>query len=177
MSGDSSSLIELGVIGAPFGVRGWVKIRSFTDPPERLLTHRVLQLGIGGSWAAYRIEASGRSAGQLTAKLSGIDDRDQAQGLRGAPVCVPRSELPERDDKDYYRADLIGCEVANLAGVRLGLVTHFVETPAQVLMVVRGIREYWVPAVPRHLRRVDLGARRLIVDWDVAAGSGTGQAP
>src|ERR1700681_2437184 len=138
MSGESSSLIELGVVGAPFGVRGWVKLRSFTDPPDRLLQHRSLQLGLGGVWTAYRIEASGRSGGQLTAKLSGIEDRDQAQALRGAPVCVPRSELPQRDDKDFYRADLIGCEVVNLAGIRLGTVLHFVETPAQVLMGVRG---------------------------------------
>jgi 16S rRNA processing protein RimM len=169
VSGESSSLIELGVVGAPFGVRGWVKLRSFTDPPDRLLQHRSLQLGLGGVWTAYRIEASGRSGGQLTAKLSGIEDRDQAQALRGAQVCVPRSELPQRDDKDFYRADLIGCEAVNLAGVRLGTVQHFVETPAQVLMVVRGEQEYWIPAVPQHLRRVDLLARQVVVDWDDAA--------
>jgi 16S rRNA processing protein RimM len=176
MSGESSSLIELGVVGAPFGVRGWVKLRSFTDPPERLLEHRKLQLNVGGRWAEYCIEATGRSAGQLTAKLAGVSDRDQAQGLRGAKVCVPRSELPQRDDKDFYRADLIGCEVENLAGVRLGLVQHFVETPGQALMVVRGVDEYWVPAVPRHLRRVDLGARLVVVDWDEGARLGAGAA-
>ena len=169
MSGDSSSLIELGIVGAPFGVRGWVKLRSFTDPPDRLLQHRRLQLGLGGTWTEYKIEASGRSGGQLTAKLSGVEDRDQAQTLRGAKVGVPRSELPKRDDKDFYRADLVGCEVVNLAGIHLGLVQHFVETPAQVLMVVRGEREYWVPAVPQHLRRVDLAARQVVVDWDEAA--------
>lgn len=170
MGGESSSLIELGVVGAPFGVRGWVKLRSFTDPPDRLLQHRRVQLGLGGTWTAYKIEASGRSGGQLTAKLSGVNDRDQAQALRGAKVSVPRSELPQRDDKDFYRADLIGCDVVNLAGVRLGSVKHFVETPAQVLMVVRGEQEYWVPAIPRHLRRVDLQARQVVVDWDDAAG-------
>jgi 16S rRNA processing protein RimM len=168
MSGDSSALIELGRVGAPFGVRGWVKLRSFTDPPDRLLQHRRLQLGRGDSWTTYTVESSGRSGGQLTAKLSGVDDRDQAEALRGAQVCVPRSELPQRDDKDFYRADLIGCEVVNLAGVRLGHVQHFVETPAQVLMVVRGEQEYWVPAVPLHLRRVDLQARRVVVDWGEA---------
>lgn len=181
MSGESSSLIELGVVGAPFGVRGWVKLRSFTDPPDRLLQHRNLQLLVGGSWVAYKIEASGRSGGQLTAKLSGVNDRDQAGVLRGAQISVPRAELPQRDDKDFYRADLIGCEVVNLAGRYLGKVQHFVETPAQVLMVVRGgdaapgvatpgEKEYWVPAVPLHLRRVDLQARRVVVDWDDAAG-------
>jgi ribosomal 30S subunit maturation factor RimM len=84
--------------------------------------------------------------------------------------------LPQRNDKDFYRADLIGCEVQNLAGVRLGQVQHFVETPGQALMVVRGDEEYWVPAVPRHLRRVDLGARLLVVDWDEAARVGAGAA-
>ena len=127
---ESSALFELGVVGAPFGVRGWVKLRSFTDPPERLLQHRNLQLKVGSAWAAYRIESSGRSGGRLTVKLVGVDDRDQAQTLRGAQIGVPRSELPQRDDKDFYRADLIGCEVVNLAGVRLGIVQHFVETPA-----------------------------------------------
>lgn len=170
MSGEPSSLIELGVVGAPYGVRGWVKLRSFTEPPERLLQHRRLQLGRSGSWAVYDIEASGRSGGQLTAKLSGVDDRDQAQALRGAQVCVPRAELPQRADKDFFRADLVGCEVVNIAGILLGSVRHFVETPAQVLMVVRGEREYWVPAAPPHLRRVDLQARRVVVDWDDAVG-------
>jgi 16S rRNA processing protein RimM len=169
MSDDSSALIQLGFVGAPFGVRGWVKLRSHTDPPERLLEHRKLQIGREGAWGAYRIEDSGRSGGALTAKLSGVEDRDQAMALRGAQICVPREELPQREDKDFYRADLIGCEVVNLAGLELGVVQHFVETPAQALMVVRGEKEYWVPAVPQHLRRVDLQARRVVVDWDAAA--------
>jgi 16S rRNA processing protein RimM len=169
MSGESAALIELGAVGAPFGVRGWVKLRSYTEPPERLLQHRELQLRLGGAWRPYRIEASGRSGGQLTVKLIGVDDRDAAQALRGAPVGVPRSDLPARSAKDFYRADLIGCEVVNLAGVRLGTVQHFVEIPAHALMVVRGEREHWVPAVPQHLRRVDLQARQVVVDWDDGA--------
>jgi 16S rRNA processing protein RimM len=173
MSDETSALIQLGFVGAPFGVRGWIKLRSHTDPPERLLEHRSLRIGQGSVWQSYRIEASGRSGGALTVKLSGIEDRDQAQALRGAQVCVPRSELPQRDDRDFYRADLIGCDVVNLEGVVLGKVQHFIETPAQVLMVVRGTQEFWIPAVPQHLRRVDLPERRLVVDWN-ADGSGAG---
>jgi 16S rRNA processing protein RimM len=168
MGDESSALIQLGSVGAPFGVRGWVKLRSHTSPPERLLEHGNLQIGREGAWRSYRIEQRGRSGGALTAKLAGVEDRDQAAALRGAQVCVPRVDLPPRDDKDFYRADLVGCEVVNLAGVDLGVVQHFVETPAQPLMVVRGEREYWVPAVPQHLRRVDLKARRVVVDWDAA---------
>jgi len=166
MSPESSALIELGTVGAPFGVRGWVKLSSHTDPPERLLDHRRLQLKLGGAWRPYSVEAHGKSGGQLTVKLAGIEDRDAAQTLRGAPIGVPRSELPPSDARDFYRADLIGCEVVNLAGVRLGAVTHFIEIPAHALMVVRGEREYWVPAVPQHLRRVDLKSRQVVVDWD-----------
>jgi 16S rRNA processing protein RimM len=170
MSDESSALIQLGFVGAPFGVRGWIKLRSHTDPPERLLDHRQLRIGQGNAWQSYRIEASGRSGGALTVKLAGVEDRDQARALRGAQVCVPRSELPPRDARDFYRADLIGCEVVNLDGTGLGSVRHFVETPVQVLMVVRGTQEYWIPAVPQHLRRVDLEARRVVVDWDAIAG-------
>jgi 16S rRNA processing protein RimM len=168
MGGESSALIQLGFVGAPFGVRGWVKLRSHTDPPERLLDHRNLRIGQGSVWQNYRIEASGRSGGALTVKFAGVENRDQAQTLRGAQVCVLRSELPQRDDKDFYRADLIGCEVVNLEGLGLGTVLHFIETPAQVLMVVRGTQEHWIPAVPQHLRRVDLQARRVVVDWSAA---------
>ena len=166
MSPEPSELIELGVVGAPFGVRGWVKLRSFTDPPEGLLEHRHPHLKVAGTWKLYTIEIDGRSAGQLTVKLEGVDDRDAAQGLRGAPVGILRSELPRPKARDFYRADLIGCDVVNLAGARLGAVAHFIEIPAHALMVVRGEREYWVPAVPQHLRHVDLQARRVVVDWD-----------
>ena len=177
MSEDSSALIQLGIVGAPYGVRGWVKLRSHTDPPERLLDHRHLRIGRDGAWRSYRIEESGRSGGALTVKLEGVADRDQAQALRGATVCIPRSELPQRDDKDFYRADLIGCVVVNLDGVDLGTVRHFLETPAQVLMVVRGSGEFWIPAVPQHLRRVDLQARRVVVNWSADGSGARGQVP
>src|ERR1700677_4420985 len=120
MSDESSALIQLGFVGAPFGVRGWIKLRSHTAPPERLLEHRSLRIGRGDVWQSYRIESSGRSGGALTVKLAGVVDRDQAQALRGAQVCVARSELPQRDAKDFYRTDLIGCEVVNLDGIGLG---------------------------------------------------------
>jgi len=167
MSGEPSRLIELGRVGAPFGVRGWIKVHSYTDPPDRLLEHRTLQLCRAGAWRPYTVEADGRSGGALTVKLAGVEGRAQAELLRGAQVAVPRSDLPPPSDgREYYRADLIGCEVVNSSGARLGSVAHFVETPAHAIMVVRGERERWIPAVPRHLRRVDLSARRVVVDWD-----------
>ncbi len=172
MGGESSALIQLGFVGAPFGVRGWVKLRSHTDPPERLLDHRSLQIGQAGRVAElpHRGERPQRG-GALTVKLAGVEDRDQAQALRGAQVCVLRSELPQRDDKDFYRADLIGCEVVNLEGTGLGVVQHFIETPAQVLMVCA--RRAGVLDTGR--TRSTCGAwncRRagVVVDWNAAPG-------
>ena len=170
MSDDPSALIQLGLVGAPFGVRGWVKLRSHTDPPEGLLQHRTIQIGRVGAFTEYRIEARGKSGGALTAKLVGVDDRDQAAALRGAGVWVRRDSLPPPKAKEFYQADLIGCEVVNLAGEPMGVVSHFVETPAHTLMVVRGAQEFMVPALPRHLKRVELEVRRVVVDWNAAAG-------
>lgn len=166
MSGEGSALIELGQVGAPFGIRGWVKLRSYTDPPERLLEHGTLSLRLEGAWRDYAVEAAGRSGGALTVKLAGVGDRTAAEALKGASIGVPRSALPPCAAGDFYQADLIGCEVVNLMGDRLGVVAHFVEIPTHALMVVRGTREYWVPAVPQHLRRVELEARRVVVDWE-----------
>ncbi len=163
---DKGSLIQLGQVGTAYGVRGWVKLSSFTEPPERLFEHVNVYLGLNGRWTRYEVEARGRSGGRLTAKLAGVNDRDQARRITGASICVVRAELPQQQAGDFYRADLIGCEVVNQDGHALGVVQHFVETPAHTLMVVRGTREYWVPALPKHLRRVDLQARRVLVNWD-----------
>jgi 16S rRNA processing protein RimM len=167
---DSPPLIELGSVGAPFGVRGWIKVRSYTEPPERVFDKRRLQLVRRGNSETYQIESTGRSGGQLTAKLRGVDDRDQARALTGASIVVSRDELPERAPGDFYQTDLIGCEVVNRAGEHLGVVRYFVETPAHTMMVVHGQKEIWVPAVPQHLQRIDLKARRVVVNWDEPAG-------
>jgi 16S rRNA processing protein RimM len=123
-------------------------------------------LGSNRQWRRYEVLARGRSGGRLTAKLAGVNDRDEAERLTGASISVARAALPERRAGDFYRADLIGCEVVNQDGHTLGVVQHFVETPAHTLMVVRGARDHWVPALPKHLRRVDLRARRVLVNWD-----------
>ncbi len=166
---DSPPLIELGSVGAPYGVRGWIKVRSYTDPPERVFEKRRLQLVLRDRSETYQIESTGRSGGQLTAKLRGVDDRDQAKSLTGASIVVARDELPPRAAGDFYQTDLIGCDVVNRSGVRLGVVRCFIETPAHTIMVVQGQKEIWIPAVPQHLQRVDLKARRVVVNWDEPA--------
>jgi len=111
----------------------------------------------------------GRRQGKsLVVRLAGVDDRTAAEALRGAWIEVAREALPPAGERQFYRRDLIGLEVWNLEGEALGVLQHFVDAPAGALLVVRGEREHWIPAGPRHLRSVDLGARRIVVDWPAA---------
>ena len=162
------SWIELGRVGAPFGVKGWVHVDSHTDPPEGLLNYSswVLRLANGERVARGVAEARWQH-GKLVARFEQVEDRDAAAALRGATIEIERSQLPPTREREYYQADLIGLPVRNLAGVELGRVRHFVATLAGPLMVVHGTdgRELWVPAVPEYLRKVDLAEGRIEVDW------------
>lgn len=171
-----SPWVELGRIGAPFGLAGWVHVASYTDPPDALLGYDPWRLTrAGGEAQAVRV-LQGRAHGTgLVARLEGIGDRDAAAGLSGATVEVEREALPPPGARQYYRADLIGCTVHNTEGRVLGTVAYFVDAPAGAVMVVedrnaepsgsRAGRERWVLADPTHLLEVDLAARRVLVDW------------
>ncbi len=162
--------IELGLIGAPFGIKGWTHVVSHTDPPEGLLDYPRWVLRLGNGERVTRKLLDGRTHGDgLVALLEGVEDRNAAAALTGATVEVDRSELPPTGDREYYRADLVGLKVENLEGVDLGTVAYFVDAPAGPLMVVRadGGREHWILATPQYLRKVDLAAGRIRVDWPV----------
>jgi 16S rRNA processing protein RimM len=170
--------VELGRIGAPFGLAGWLHVSSYTDPPETLLEYGEWALRPeGGERKSYRVIQGQPHGERLVVRLEGVDDRDAAALLTGAWVEVERTELPPTGDREYYRADLVGLEVENLEGIALGRVAYFIDAPAGAVMVVedRGgeaagapgapRREHWVLADPAHLRRVDLAAGRILVDW------------
>jgi 16S rRNA processing protein RimM len=162
--------VELGRIGSPYGVLGWMHIQSFTEPPEGVLDYRVWGLRLGpGAQTRYRL-VEGRIQGRgVVARLEGVADRDAAALLRGAMIEVRRSELPPPGRHEYYRADLLGFVVRNLQGVELGRLDHFVDGAASTMMVVVGTDEFWIPAVPQYLRKVDLEGRSLHVDWPADA--------
>ena len=120
----------------------------------------------GSGERVEHVVAEGQPHGdRLVARLEGIEDRDRAAALTGAVIEVDREQLPPTGEREYYQADLIGLPVRNLEGVELGKVSYFLETPTGPMMVVQGEREYWVPAVPKHLSKVDLAAGLILVDW------------
>lgn len=158
--------LTLGQIAGAHGVRGWVRVNSFTDPPEALLETPYWSL-VRADGRRIEVEVLEASAhrGQLRIALSTVEDRNAAEALAGCWVQVLREQLPPPGEHEHYRDDLLDFEVRNVEGVELGRLSHFVDVPSGAVMVVRGKSEHWIPAAPPHLRRVEREARRLTVDW------------
>jgi 16S rRNA processing protein RimM len=162
--------VELGRVGAPFGVKGWIHVDSYTDPPDGLLEYPQWMLRVGSGERITRKLLEGRPQGdRLVAKLEGVEDRDAASVLTGAVIEVLRAEMPALRKRQYYRADLVGLAVRNLEGVSMGNVAQFVDAPSGPVMVVKDAegREHWVLATPQYLRRVEVDAGLIVVDWPV----------
>ncbi len=157
-------VVVLGRFGAPFGVQGWIKLASYTEPPEQILKYPALRAGVAGGVVAVRDwKRVGR--GQLAVQVDGVASRDAAVGLRGAELWVRRADLPPTARGEYYFADLIGLAAVNLEGDALGQVAEILELPAHPVLVLRGERERLVPLVRERLIKVDLDAGRMTLDW------------
>ncbi|HKY00072.1 MAG TPA: ribosome maturation factor RimM [Steroidobacteraceae bacterium] len=159
--------IVLGRIAGPFGVRGWLKVASYTDPPAQIFEFPRWQAeGPRGARLELRVIESRPHGKGFVARFEGFDDRDAAVALGKPELWVERAELPALPAGEHYRGDLVGYEVVNLAGEPLGRVDGFLDLPANAVMVVAGDRERWLPVGPGQLLRVDAGRRRITVDWD-----------
>jgi 16S rRNA processing protein RimM len=143
-----------------------LRVQSFTDPPQRLFEwRRWLLQHEGGTTREVRVQEARPQGNGWIAKLEGVEERDAASRLAGHIVLVGREELPPTQGREHYRADLHGFEARNLEGAVLGVVDHFVDTPGNAVMVIRGAREYLIPVTAQHLRQIVTGDRTLIVDW------------
>ncbi|TWI58743.1 16S rRNA processing protein RimM [Pseudomonas duriflava] len=166
-------LVVLGKIVSVYGVRGEVKVYSFTDPLDNLLDYPNWILRREGN-VRYMSVASGRLHGKvLTAKLKGLDDREEARALAGFEICIPRSELPDLDEGDYYWYQLEGLRVINQDGQWLGMIDHMLETGSNDVMVVKPCtgslddRERLLPYIlEQYVLSIDLAAGEMRVNWD-----------
>ncbi len=158
--------VELGRISGVFGIRGWVKVYSFTRPREGILSYRRWFVGAPGDRRPVEV-CEGRShRGGVIARLSGCDDRDAAEALVNSEIAVRREALAANAQDEYYWRDLIGLKVFNLAGIDLGDVREIMETGANDVLVVSGDRERLVPFAGEVVRKVDPETGRIIVDWE-----------
>jgi len=161
----SERIVTLGKIVGTFGVKGWVKVQSFTDPPENIFEYENWRLHHAGEWQPAKIE-DGRVTGKgVLVKLAGMDTPEDARLYVGAQIGVARIELPEPGPGEYYWADLEGLEARGNDGRILGRVDHFRSTPAGDIVVVRGKREHWIPFVKQRILKVDLQSGHIVFDW------------
>lgn len=165
-------LLVIGRISGVYGIKGWVRVHSFTEPAENLLGYRDLKIQRRNQWQDLEIDTGKQHGKGLIAHLRGVDSRDDAELLKGSEIAVPRGQLPALARGEYYWHQLEGLTV--MAGDQcLGEVDHLIETGANDVMVVKptdssiDARERLVPwLLDRVVRRVDLDHGFVEVDWD-----------
>lgn len=168
----AEDLIVLGKIVSVHGIRGEIKVYSFTDPLDNLLDYRCWILQRDGERKEVEL-VSGRLQGKvLVAKLRGLDDREVARTYAGFEICVPRALLPSLDDGEYYWYQLQGLRVINQDGQLFGRIDHLLETGANDVLVVKPCpgslddRERLLPYTEQCVQRIDLAGGEMQVIWD-----------
>lgn len=158
----------MGRVSAPFGIQGWVKVKTFTESADGLAGHGRWWMRLPEGWTRVGVEEFAARPASTVAKLEGFDDRAAAESLRGAEVAIERSELGEPGAGSIYWIDLVGLAVVDLRGETLGKVEGLFETGETSVLVVKGERERMIPFVPGYVKAVDREAGRITVDWEVA---------
>jgi 16S rRNA processing protein RimM len=169
MDATSDNWVSVGHISGVYGVRGWVKVHSYTEPRDNIVRFTEWRLAQPGSSWSVALE-DGRSHGKsVLAKLDGIDDRDRAAELIGAQISVERAALPPCEPGEYYWADLEGLAVRSEAGEWLGTVDHLLATGAHDVLVMREDARRMIPFVmDKVVRDVDLERGVIVVSWDAS---------
>lgn len=164
--GGGDSLITVGRILRPHGIRGDVKVELYTDWPDRFNELRMLCLivpGRVGKW--IKVEQARIQQGSAILKLSGFENRSQAESVRGAELCVRENELPSLQEGHYYIHDLVGMNVRTVLGEKIGSVVDIIQMPAQDMYIVDADgKEIMIPAVKEFIKRIDLDKKEIIID-------------
>ncbi len=153
----------MGQVIAPFGIKGWLRIRSFTDEISGLANYSQWWLQLASEWKIFTLAESNVGNKGLTARLAEIDDRTEAETLNGAQVAVSRSALPTLEEDEFYWADLIGFSVETQGQEKIGVLDGLLETSAADVLVVKGATEHLIPAAL--IKQVDRTGKQITVDW------------
>jgi 16S rRNA processing protein RimM len=167
-STQAQDVVIVGRIGGVYGVNGWLRVSSFTEPRDNLLTYQPWMLEQGDGWRTHPPTAVKPHGQGFIAQFPGINDRDGAARLTGKHIAVARAALPTPEEGEYYWRDLEGLTVWQ-RGEALGVVQYLLDTGASPVLVVRGeAREVLIPFVDAHVENVDLAQGRIDVNWDEA---------
>lgn len=150
-----------------FGVKGWVKVYSYTQPREAILQYSSCYLKRDESWRAATIAEGQRHGKGVILRFDGIDDRDQAAEVLDSDIEVEREALPATGEGSYYWADLVGLQVLNRDGADLGQVAYLLETGANDVLVTTATPEQLIPFLHGEvILDVDLAEGVIHVDWE-----------
>jgi 16S rRNA processing protein RimM len=166
--------ILLGKVGAVYGIKGWLKIHSFTEEPEAIFDYTPWSLKLGGKEQSIEITDWRKHNNGLIAKFANIEDRDEAQAFVGSEIFVDESLLPDLPEGEFYWRDLIGMSVVTDKGYDLGQVSDVMETGANDVLVVKanrndgfGKKERLVPYIlDQVIISVSMENKQICVDWD-----------
>ncbi|CAG7856783.1 hypothetical protein MCAMS1_01402 [biofilm metagenome] len=159
--------IQVGLISGVFGIKGWLKIASYTAPKDNILNYKPWLLKKGNEEKTVKVIAGKLQGKGLIAQIDGINDRDQAQLLIGWAVYINHAQLPALKKGEYYWADLVGLEVENTDGIHFGKVESLIETGSNDILLVNGDKERAIPFLQgQTIQSIDLVAGKMIVDWD-----------
>lgn len=162
-----SDSITLGKIAGVFGVKGWVKVFSYTEQRDSILAYSPWWLNCGAEWKPYKLKNGQIQGKGLIAQLEGVESREQAELLVGCVIAIPREQLKPLKQNEYYWADLISLAVLTEAGIPLGNVIDLLETGANDVLVVQSERQRLIPwIIGAVIKQVDLTTKQIIVDWD-----------
>ncbi len=157
----------LGRVTGLFGVKGWVKVFSHTEPREAVLNYGRWLIRRAEEWQSVQVAEGKRHSKTVIVRLEGIDNRDQAAGLLGCDIGVARTELPDPGSGHYYFGDLEGLKVVRRDGTELGTVAYVMETGANDVLVTEGERERLIPFIANEvILDVDLDKGVISVDWE-----------
>lgn len=169
--------IEVGRILDAWGVKGWLKVLPHSADPQALFSSKrwYLQPSEKGPKAfsgtvLLRVREAKEHSDSVVARADGVEDRSAAEALKGCRIFVPRSSFPTAGDDEYYWVDLLGLQVFNREGVKLGTVKDLMSTGPQTVLVLEyeeegKAQERLLPFVAAYVDGVDLQARRITVDW------------
>ncbi|HRD65613.1 MAG TPA: ribosome maturation factor RimM [Candidatus Competibacter sp.] len=162
-----SDWVVLGRVSGLFGVQGWVRVFSDTQPRDGIVRYNPVFLKRQDEWQPFEIETGRAHGSGVVLKFVGCDDRDRAASLLQCEIAVRREQLPPPEPGEYYWADLEGMQVVTLDGVELGRIDSLFATGANDVMIVRGERKRLVPFIRGSvIAEIDLARRLVRVDWD-----------
>lgn len=159
----------MGRVIAALGIKGWVKVKAFTETADGLADYPVWWLEEKSGWTPVAVEDTALSNKGLGALLKGVNDRNAAERLRGTNIGLPRDQLPQLDKDEIYWIDLIGLAVRNAKSESLGTIDNLLETGANDVLVVKAEdgTERLIPLIPQVVLNVDRENRLVTVDWEL----------